>query len=150
MKVTGDAKKEAVAINKSLTCLGDVIFARVFCNCDSFCLVDGFAEWNWCVESERSSEFSRWKSPNPRVCATLSHYAVDALQANKSAHVPYRNSKLTYCLEVISVHPYQCHASCCSLCVLSCVSGQSVMLYWSVAVATLYRVNMTPSATSLT
>ena len=29
LKVTGDAKKEAVAINKSLTCLGDVIFARV-------------------------------------------------------------------------------------------------------------------------
>merc|ERR1711981_1148106 len=27
-KVTGDAKKEAVAINKSLTCLGDVIFSR--------------------------------------------------------------------------------------------------------------------------
>ena len=33
--MTGDAKKEAVAINKSLTCLGDVIFARV--------------SWDWLV-----------------------------------------------------------------------------------------------------
>ena len=39
--MTGDAKKEAVAINKSLTCLGDVIFARVCCDDDLVCLVDG-------------------------------------------------------------------------------------------------------------
>ena len=55
LKVTGDAKKEAVAINKSLTCLGDVIFARVSrdrlvlgCMKESKCKISVPKKWNFC------------------------------------------------------------------------------------------------------